>query len=94
VVLRRHLDRRHNVGERGEMENPIDVLEQRHDAGAVADIRLTNSQVRIGRCVRQIGRATGRIIVDYGYAHSQRQEALDEMTANKARAASDEAMHR
>jgi len=54
----------------------------------VAHIRLTNAQICIVRRVRQVGRATGRIIVDYGYAHPQRQEALHEVTANEPGAAS------
>ncbi|MFK4648812.1 hypothetical protein ABIF96_007386 [Bradyrhizobium ottawaense] len=93
MIRDRGLDRGNDVGQRRQMEDPVDTVEIRLDRLEIGDVGPDDFQLaRTGACGQIFG-ATDHEIIERDDLVAVVEETIDEVTSNEAGAASNDAFH-
>ena len=93
VIAQRMLDAGHHIGERGDMEHPIDILEMGRRIGVIGDIHLVKAERGIVAASVEIFRPAGGEIVEDGDIMAVAEQSVGNVTADESGAAGNETFH-
>ena len=90
VIGGRVFDRRHDVGERGEMKDPIDLVESLPEWSG-GDVGLDHLEIRVVVVVLEVAAVPRAEVVDHRNAVAVAEQSVDEMTSDEPRTSRDDA---